>query len=242
MAKVADLTSSPFDNSSNSTHSYTLDTGAVVGNLVIVRGIIDIGSITVLSVDDTRGNTWNIDIQVSFDNLTFIASSVLTTALQPGDNVNVNLDNSSSYMGIISAFDTIAANPLDQIISFSSVSGTGWTSGLSGTTVQASELLIAVCVGETNGDLSTPTNGFTGEISQASSIQFHVLTAQYKIVSSVGAYNATGDWDSPDNTYSAALVTYKMSSNSTPAVPDRPRVTPGSTVIRGGKNRGGIIR
>lgn len=241
MAKVADLTNSPLDNSSNSTHSFTLDTGAAVGNLVVVRGIIDINSISILSLDDTRGNTWSLDLSDSLDNLAFIASSVLTTALQVGDNVNVNLDNSAQFMGIISAFDSIAANPLDQGISFSSSSGSGWTSGLTGTTTQASELLIAVCVGESSGDLSTPTNGFIGEISQNSANQFHVLTAQYKIVSSVGAYNTTGDWDTGGNTYTAAMITYKMSS-STPAVPDRSRVKPGPTVIRGGKIRGGTIR
>lgn len=87
--QIQKLGGTVIDNTGQTTVTRTLTAPANVGDLVIIGGGYGSGSTVTVTVTDTRSNTWTTnrhdDLTTGATPHSFIASSVLTTALQVGD-------------------------------------------------------------------------------------------------------------------------------------------------------------
>jgi hypothetical protein len=117
--------------------------------------------------------------------------SVLTNALVSGNSVTISLAGNDGIW-IAQEFSGIASSPLDQAPAGTTDSAaTNHTSGTTGTTAQADEVLIGLH-GNAGNQAYTATGGYTqqpaGGITAFGSFQ---LAMQYLIVAATGTYAST---------------------------------------------------
>lgn len=238
MAKLADP-APLIDDSYSNQHDFTCDNGAPVGSFVILRGMIatDTGNIT--SVNDTAGNTWNIDITMALgSNVTvFIISSRLDTVISNGDTISIHLDDFLILTATCSAFDNVVVNPFDWGTGQVNSVGNAWSSGTVPPTTYANELLIGVA-GTEIFTSSMPDTGWIEEDDYNSGITSNTLVTQYQIVTVSNSYENSGSWaDIADSV--ACICTYQMTASTPPTdrgitLQDRPLSDRKTTILNEG--------
>lgn len=119
-----------------------------------------------------------------------------------------------AYVYVYEVSGIVSASPLDQSAGNSSlVSSSSWSSGSTGTTVQASEIAIGLGYNGSATGLTGPASPWVNEAVQGSSpvaiSGYQVLTAETTVTYS-GTANASGHW-------AAAVITLEAASSSTSA-------------------------
>lgn len=219
VATIGTATSSSAVSTLSATLTAVASTGhTVVGAVVWESGA---GSIpTVSSITDSRSNTYTIDVSAGGSgNVTdacIIFRARVTTALQVGDTITVNISSGTRNRWLIQAddFDDVDASPLD-VTQHTDNPGaaTSLTTGATATTAQAYELLYAVFAFPAARGPVTPGTGWTaGALLEATN---RALQALWMYTSSTGAQTATATLTA-SGTYCGAIAAYKATSTSPP--------------------------
>lgn len=187
--------------------------GLARGNLAVLGFLLvrDVGD-DLQSVADSAGNGWSLAIKDDDARLrsVYIYYSRLATALTNGQNITITVGpgGNGDMRACCAEFSDIAASPLDQTASQDTVVDVDVSSGLTGTTAQAGEVLIGVHA-SSNGQTPswTPTNSFTA----LDNVILHAVqrfAVQYRIVASIAQYESTGTASGTPN-FSNILGTFK---------------------------------
>jgi hypothetical protein len=206
-------------NNNNTTNTAVISVTAAVaiGQKVIVVAVGDgIGTYAGAGVTcaDSQLNVYTQDVR--FDNTTknanlFLFSADITTALTTSDTITATYDTTRGHRNAFACQISGLATGVSDFDQKSTAVGTSlsWTSNSTPTTTQADELIIGACMNNGSGaPTSTPTGGNTELFDQTDGGACE-LTVVYQIVTTTGAYAASGTWSTgtPEN---AALVgTYK---------------------------------
>lgn len=199
-----------------STFTFRPSAGTAQGNLLVlvVSNAAASGSIFVLSVTDSKSNSWHVDVTKaasSFGSVSII-STVATAALTTGDVVTVNTLGSSTMIYQLSEFSgAVSSNWTDQVAVGSGTSTTPAT-GTSGTLAQATELVVAGITNAGSATTYTPGAGYTS----LANLNGSHSSSQYQILSSSAGISAGGTFTPSSINWTAALATYKS-----PAPPPR---------------------
>lgn len=190
----------------------TFDSSVTAGNL-IVTAYIDHNNRTIDGISDTLTNTYSVGHFKSCNGTNPCLHTRYTISGSSGANtVTWNLSGTSTGHIVMMEFSGIAASPLDQVDTPATGTGSPETSGTTGTTVQADELIVGVLG---LGSAATITQGasFTGQVVSTGDER---ASMEYKIVSSTGTYNA--DWTSTGSpAWVATVETFKAAAVSSAA-------------------------
>ncbi len=212
ITKVQDIGTASLTGS-GTTISVTVPAGGVsLGNTVIVTFVMDeaIGGVTCA---DTGSNTYtnNVDQKNANNVRTVIFSANITTALVSGNTITVTHPSVDPRVMHAMEFSGLATSAFDRFSSWKA-SGTSMTSNSTSTTTEAKELLIgAIGVAGPIGDTFTPTSEtpvWNKTEVGAGTTTTVTLNSLYRIVTSTGAYPASGT-NSPSRAYAADIATYK---------------------------------
>lgn len=195
----------------------TLTAGAAVGDTVVV-GAVNNGSITSLSVTDSKGNTYttaaitaNVGTPVTEVSAAYCR---LTTALVAGDTITVTLPNSRTREAFVAiAVPNTDASPADKITNSAGTDGAP-TPGATGTLTKANEVAVLIV----GSSVSTATaTGYTVEGSTQTTVGSNerYITALTKVLSSTASENPVASTSA--GTWGAILITLKYTPGGTPS-------------------------
>lgn len=174
---------------------------------------------SVLSVTDSRGNSYQTDASASNSSLhtgSIFLSAYITTALQPNDTITISYSSGSPYSWYVLAYD------------LSSLSSSGWTdkitsnvngssvtpsSGTTAATTQANEAVFAGFVLMSDGSLSSYGSGYSGLSSVTGAGNSRNGIVEWKHITDTGIQRGDITLTSAVG-YDGLIVTYKLSSPS----------------------------
>ena len=198
----------------STSNSITVPAGGVAaGHTLIARvDIRDTSPAGAVTITDSKGNTYTLDVEVTNAAIrVLILSANVTTALVSGDTITVNYPPVSppSTGFVVSEFSGIAATNRVEVTG-SAIGGTS-TPSVTVTTANANDLLYGF-VGSTNQPTYTEAPGWTTDTdlqpacggAQGNSTNH----GGYRIVSSAGAYTYNPT-QSAGNTWGEVVVAYK---------------------------------
>ena len=199
----------------------TVDVATTVsaGNTVIVRLALANAGPGVVSVTDSRSNTYSIDADVTgASTRTVIASGYVGTALQPGDTITVSSPAGAVESVVAAAYANIA--PTDRVDVSATTSGSGTTPSAAVTTTWEETLLYAAVASDGASTYTEAPGWQTHEHVQASCAgdvaEDHGAT-DTRSTTGASTYAPTlsmaADW-------TAAVVAYKAKDTDAPAAPD----------------------
>lgn len=220
-ATLVKAVGSAVDLSGSVTAVVTLGGGIDVpaGHHVIIGACWASGSArTLVSVGDTRGNSYSVDRNVTAGAAlgAAIARGLITVALQAGDTITLTLSGAPASCIVAvdewAGLDTVA---VDKVNSGSGTSTAPLTVATA-TTAAADELLIGLIgvnygsVNPANGDL-TPGASYTKStfVGTSSGTVERAVWFEYRIVSATGAYVADGTLIT-SRSWVAAIATYRI--------------------------------
>lgn len=189
-----------------------------VGNTVIAWCRRTGGSVTLSSVSDSKGNTWNIDATHLADtNPAAVASSVLTTALVSGDTITFHLSASTSFRSAaaieVSGLASSGGKTVTDLNEWSSGTGTSISPSAGPTTV-AGEFVLTYAGSNHTQTLSLtasdPDSGGTWTNPGIPSASY--VAAGYQILSGTSSVKST--WSVASNEVSAGIISYQPSATS----------------------------
>ena len=201
---------------SSTTIAVTVPAGGVpVGDFVLLACCNGIGSDTVTSVTDSRGNTYQIDIQFSggSGHRVALVSCKVTTALLQNDTITVTLSAANGSRNVYAEH-------------WSGLASTGWfdksatgsgtaecfATGNTGQTAQADEVLMGASCLNSKGATATPGPNYS-EVAEvggsASGNSGRTLYIERRTVAAAGAYAADGTWSVAAG-HSEVIATYKL--------------------------------
>ncbi len=197
------------------TLAITSSAAVSAGTQVLISFAMDSATGTVSAVD-SGGNTYVVDADITNTGSvrSVILRSSLTSALSVGSTITITHPSVVARAATASAFNGLATtSPLD-VTARSTGNGKTVNSGTTATTTEFNELLFgAFGVEAPTTDTFAAGTGFTALTGvgstgspPASNISAH---AEYRIVSTTGAYAANGTLSAKDN-WAAAIATYKM--------------------------------
>jgi hypothetical protein len=200
--------------SSSSNSSITISVpaaGVATGDSIIVA--VTAGTFAgPVTCSDAKSNSYTIDADVTGAGRLLICSAHNVTALASGDTITATYPG---FSGLTTAsanqFSGISAiTPVDQVSTATGNSATP-SSGFTGTTTQANELLFGA-IAHNSTPTFTPGSGYIliGQVIGGSGSGQKTLSPEYQIVSTTGTYAATGTLSSAQQ-WRAAIVTYKAS-------------------------------
>lgn len=219
ITQVQQVLNSTTDQNST-TVTLTVPTGitTTVGNhLIMMIGHSNATSSFLASVSDSKGNTWQIDIDQNDGGTTgawaSLASTHLSTALVAGDTITL------TYMAAPGTYEVFLVYEYSGLASSSWVDTAGGTGGgkstsfasPSITTTNANDLLLGVLCYSGTGAYTETGSGFSNVITQQSSPAHITLAVNDRTVSATGTYNDSGT-TSPSAYYSFIIGAYKAAS------------------------------
>lgn len=169
-----------------------------------------------VSAADSRGNSYSVDADVTYANRvrTVILSAHAVTALAAGDLITVTSPSVNNRALTVNEFTgRLAPAPQDRASSFTD-NNAAVSSGATAASTQADELLFgAAGIDGRLSDSFTAGADYTklpaAGTDQGGVVKNISVKAEYQLVSSVGAYAATGAL-SASRRYAAAIVTYRL--------------------------------
>jgi hypothetical protein len=206
----------------------TTNAAVAAGDDILIAFAAD-PSTNVATVTDNAGNTYNmtVDVTSTAKVRTTIFQAHVVTALPAGNPaITVHHDNITARSAVVSVFRGLASSTvLDKTMSaFSTSNGTSPSTGATGTTVLADELLVGA-IGTEGGHYDAPgtwSNAFsqgprlgTGVGTNSSTATDITTSLGWKIVSAVGAYTAQkqGTGSKP---WAAGIATFKGGADIIP--------------------------
>jgi len=206
--------------SSASSHAFSVSQAVVAGHYLVGGIATDYNTGTaqpILSVSDSKGNTYTVDTYVAASSTVFVAvfSGRLTTALTTSDTLTVTDSSANTrtrWVASVEEYDNLIypAAPLDQIVS-NTARTTSMTTTASATTTAANELVFATFgYAVPSTQTFTVGSGYTASSQQATAngTNDRALANEWRTVNATGAQTATATI-SVLATYGAALATYK---------------------------------
>lgn len=196
-----------------------LDFPVPIGDHIIVTGHYRFHALN-YSIDDSKGNAWQKDLDVSPLGGTsprlVVFSSRITIAMVAGDVITVTTGSALSTSRTLIAEQwrgLLSSSWLDKAVSGSNASSMAPETPLA-TTLDAQELLFGVlAVQGAQGLVITPANAFVESAHQGASSRN--LQTQFKLVSSVGSYRSQWVIGSSEM-WVAGMVTYRAAVASVP--------------------------
>lgn len=182
------------NNTSSSTITFTVPAGGIPANSVIIVCASSQSLNTVTAGSDTKGNTYQLGVQKSFDGtgagghkyLGGLVFSQNSSALVSGDVITATFSASNSGRAILVAYATglTTGTLLDKSSSSSGTTG-AMSSGATAVTSAASELAVGFSVSDASLSV-TESSGYTQiyETSIGGNLRTHLA---YKVLSSTGA-------------------------------------------------------
>lgn len=215
-----------FSDSDASSYAVALSTASTiaVGNHLVI-GLHTTTTVTVTSITDPRGNTWQIDVGVTNaanNSRLTIASCKVANAYSNGDSLTVNMSAGaqSAIWGVQEFSGLDATSWLDKTATNAGATDTTRDSGTTATLSQADEVCVAVLgAGAGASSAGTYDADWTSVVhDQRSTNLIRGMEMAYKIVSATTAeqYGATGAASTP---WAGVIATYKAASSVT--VPSR---------------------
>jgi hypothetical protein len=219
-----------------SPHTFTitpLSTIPVGDFLVVGIGLYYKTSYTSISCSDSRGNVWRTAGSVVNTNINLVAIQCyanVQAALTTSDTITISYTATGSLCNAAARayeFNGVGASPVDQTHTGTDNSQNA-SSGLTGTTAQANELLFGEHSWCTGGSSGTGT-GWTWIMDNVT-CQF---LSGWRIVSATGTYESTTHNSEPGQ-WAADIVTYKSGEpppafTPTPTPTNTPTFTPTAT-------------
>lgn len=191
--------------------------GVAAGNSVIVSLAMDPASGTVSCID-SASNSYAVDRdQVNGSGTSGVRAVILSThnvtALASGNTITCTHPSVAARALSASEFSGLAVSGTKDQATSATGQSTSPSSGNTGPTTQAAELLIgAIGVEGPSGDTFTPGASYTtigrGGTTGGNAATNITINPEYRIVSTTGAYAATGTM-SNSRKWAAAIVTYK---------------------------------
>lgn len=192
--------------------------GFAAGSLVVMGGIWDDTSSTVSAINDTAGNTYAAAQTIVGNGITItIWYSVLANALSAGNTIVATLAGNNGVW-VAAEFSGIGDSPLDQAPTGTTDTAViNHTSGTTGTTAVADELLIGL-----HGTPANATYTATGSfiINEQTNPFGFAMSMQYRIVAATGTYASTCDTDS-NKSCNNLIATFKGSVSAPTGVSNR---------------------
>lgn len=195
--------------------TFTFTAGVQTGHWLIGSIALDAagGTLPVLSVTDTQGNTWTADPALSVVSGVTVSTHLIyarvDNALTTSDTLTFTSDVFRSRIAIsIEAFDDVLqAAPRDQVATGTGVSA-NLTVGATPATTHSRELVVAA-FGFGPDRVFTAGAGYTssGAVNSATGAGNRGTANEWKYVTATGAQTATGTLDS-SSTYSAVIATF----------------------------------
>ena len=176
--------------------------GVAQGDSILVAVQLTNAKTGAITATDSAGNSYHLDTSVgdgSAHDRVAVLSSIGVKALAPGATITVNFPKPASFMLAFDEFSGIGA--LDRS-STASATSANFSTGTTGVTTRAAELLYAV-VGVESGKTATWSAGWTPLTS--ASIGGDSLNEAYQVATVTGQFAATG---SSGGTWMASLTTY----------------------------------
>lgn len=205
--------------------------GIAAGELIIVAGgrAFATAEGSIASVTDTQGNTYTVD-EIESTGTAFclsVASCIVGTALNAGDTLTVTFNGTGTQLcahGHVFHSDSgWVAPPLDLTADAGGTS-TSPSSGATGTTSQADELVFGAFDWVLVNSWGETGSGFTG-LSGSQASGDRKIENEYKVVSATGAQTADGAL-SASAAWNAIVATYKIAATT--------EAHSGSSSVRGG--------
>ncbi|WP_165964237.1 hypothetical protein [Actinomadura sp. KC216] len=217
----------------------TLATAAPAGTTVVltVAWSNDAPTIpTIVSVTDSRGNSYTVDTSAGTGNGTVscaIISARVTSALKVGDTITVTIGaNRQRWCLQADGFPGFLAAVLDRTgVNHTPAVSAAMSTGLTAATRSANELVVA-CYGFGRGGLATSTldPGWSGTafVTTAAGSVDRALQMGYKTVTATGTQQGTATLSLPA-AYSGCIATYALTELAA-AAPEVPAFLPGVPV------------
>jgi len=211
----------------------TTDRAVAAGDDILVAFAADEEG-TVSSVTDSAGNTYELATQAVFDQSgaaagvrTHIYAAYNVAALPSGSTITINHTSVTARSAAASVFRGLAGSAVVDQTKTATGTSTSPSSGASGTTTQADELLIGA-IGTEGPHVDSPgvwSNAFTegprlGTSYGASSGDATDITVTmgWRIVGATGAYTAAKSGLATSRDWAAAIATFKADYRLTVAV------------------------
>jgi chitodextrinase len=206
--------------------SYTLANNLTIGVPAggVAQGdtvILNVGSsstgVVASGASDTQGNTYTVDVTKSSTSVsanTSVLSAYVSKALLPGDSIHVTLTGQASFiLALASEWSGIAATQRVDATATKLGSSTALSSGSTATTTQADALVIGSFASGVNSTFAAGTGqtAFATQFKATLGSTYRNQWQEYRVVSQVGAYEATGT-ASVTGSYSGAVVVYKAAA------------------------------
>src|SRR5262249_11341071 len=169
---------------------------------------------------DSQGNTYSVDVNLpaaSNAGALAICSAInIAKALSATDTITVAFPrNGNGQQATANVFAGLASAALDRTHTAAG-SGKALSSGTTAMTTQGDELLIrALTFGGTNFNTFTAGEGYTPTNPSQGAGANTGLGSEYRVVSSVGQYAATGSLKTA-TAWRAAIATYKLQTSGPP--------------------------
>ena len=203
-------------------------TGVARGDTIILFAGTSGSNNAVSTVTDSRGNAYTVDVRRSSTASsvnTNIVSAPVTTALVGGDTIKVTFNDTMSIrLALATQWRGLATTGRLDRTATSQSSGTSLSSGTTGATTQASELVLGSFSAGENATF-TATGGataFATQLRASLGSTFRTQWQSYRIVSAKGTYSATGT-ASRSSLYAGAIATYREQTQApdttTPSTP-----------------------
>jgi len=218
-----------FATSAVTSKAFTVSQAVVAGHSLVGTVEVDFNTGVaqpVLTVTDSKSNTYTIDNYVAVTSTLFVAifSGRLTTALTTSDTLTVS-DSATTrtrWIASVEEYDNLitTATPLDKTLSNSGHS-TSLTTTTSAVTSSSSELIFAgFGYAVPSAQTFTVGAGYTASTQQATSngTTDRAVTNEWRYVNSTGTQTATGTITASAN-YGALMATYKCINTSGNTLP-----------------------
>jgi hypothetical protein len=196
--------------------------GVAAGNTLIVTFAMDPASGTV-SCGDSQGNVYAADADVTNGAAdagvrTVVFSATVGTPLGPGDSITVTHPTATARAASASEFTGVASTGALDRTTVATGDSAAPSSGYTGATRQAAELLIGAIGIESDqvdsfavgGTFTALAPGVSGSgASPASNVS---VRPAFRVVSTIGSYAAAGSIN-PSRRWAAAIATYRASAS-----------------------------
>ena len=199
------------------TLSVTVGPGGVAAGDTIILGMTAQGNVSVSSVTDTAGNSYDTDVLRQYSGssnkcTSALASAFASTALAPGDRITVTVSSGNTWGFVAEEWSGLSATGQpDQTGGADSADVTSTLVSVStaGPTDQAVEVVYGLtCLGTWSGITAGSGYTLTADLKMSLGTTRRELGLEYMLTSSAGPQTATFTL-STARTWSAAIATYR---------------------------------
>jgi hypothetical protein len=189
----------------------TTTDAVAAGESIIVAAMRKTNGCDLAHVQDSGGNIYEIEGTTTTGLAGGIAVATAKTALPVGSTITVTFTvTANTDPKYAAAYKTSTAVVIDQRALATGAATTAWSSGATGTTSHANELVFTMAATNTSPVSSTP-DGSQIELYDNSTTGA-AFVAQYELISSIGTPSGSGVWSTSATNWLAVCVTLRDAS------------------------------